>query len=198
MKYKSICIAGIDGTGKSSAVENLRKRIGENKAVVQYMGAKQWESRLGVKYFIEDSFKGPFRPIMWVVSYIYEMYHRYYKYKGTDKIVIFDRYAYEHTIIRDDVGGGMKGKLFSFIYKCAFLWLFPRPVKTFYLVCPLELSLSRKSDIITKEEIANLNRNKKILDNFYKDRRGVVVIDTAKENKEEVVSHIYNEIQFML
>lgn len=198
MNFKSICIAGVDGTGKSSTVKNLCKIIGKEKSVVQYMGARQWESRLGIKYFVEDYYSGPFKPIMWVVSYIYEMYYRYYKHKGEGKIVIFDRYAFEHAVFRSDVENGFKGKLYSFIFKLAFLWFYPKPNKTFYLICPLEVSLSRKSDITTKQEIASLERNKRILDDFYQRRKGVVVIDTTKENEESVISHIMSEIGLLI
>ena len=198
MKYKSVCIVGIDGTGKSSAVKNLQKKIGKGKAVIQYMGAKQWESNLGVKYFVKKNYKGPLKPLIWVVSYIYEMYYRYYKHQSEGKIVIFDRYAYEHALFRDNVERGFKGIIFNFIFKCAFLWFYPNPNKTFYLFCPLDVSLGRKSDITTEEEISNLKRNKLILDNFYKKRKDVILIDTTKINEDQVVTSIMNELKAIL
>lgn len=195
MKYKTICIVGVDGTGKSSTIESVVRTIGEDKACVQYMGAKQWETEVAQKSFVQRKYHFPFSTFMFLYAYIHEMYYRVNKHRKTGKIIVYDRYVYEHVLFREALARSIKEKVFNRILHFAFINCFPKPDKTFYLCCPLEVSLSRKDDMTTPLEIESLKRNKNILDDFYKGKTGVVVIDTSIIKQEDVIKTIIKEIE---
>lgn len=193
MKYRSICIAGVDGTGKSTTIDLIRQQMGEENICVQYMGARKWETKNALKYIGDEaSPKGlKFKlVVMGAYSRIYEMYHRIYKHNGSGKIVVFDRYANEQALFRRAGSKGMYGRVMSFIYSIFLLWLFPKPDITFYLKCSIDASISRKSDINTKEEIEGLKRNKRLLDKYYENRKNVYILDTSKESQQIIAQRI--------
>lgn len=195
MKNKSVCIVGVDGAGKSSTIEKLVKRLGETNSCVQYMGSRQWETQLARNNVEKQIHRFPVRAIMFVYSYIYEMYYRVLKHRKSKKIVIFDRYAYEQVYIREASTRGLRDKLNNFIFRVFLLWFFPRPDITFYLVCPLEVSMKRKTDIITQDDIDSLVRNKECLDRCYLNKKGVYVIDTSVVEQSDVVNIIEKTIK---
>ncbi len=195
MNYRTICIAGVDGTGKSSTIDEVVRRIGKDKAFIQYMGAKLWETEVARNSIERHKYFFPVSTVMFVYAYIYEMFYRINKHKKSGKIIVYDRYVYEHALLRSSVGTGYSGKIINSILSFAFLKCFPKPDITFYLCCPLEVSLSRKTDINTQQELDNLQRSKNILDDYYKGKNSVIVIDTSHTQQNEVVDIIMNTIQ---
>ena len=193
-KFKSISVVGVDGTGKSSTISLLQEKIGKDRSCIQYMGARLWETELILKYREKLPTKNPFIVLVYMYAYIREMYHRYYKYKGDSRIVIFDRYAFEHGLFAEENAKGFKGHLMAAILKFAFVNLYPKPSLTVYLTCPIEVTLQRKSDITTPKEIEAVKRGKEILDRFYTTCPGVVVMDTSIKNQESIVEDIYNNL----
>lgn len=190
MKIKSTCIVGVDGTGKSSTIEQLKERLGEENVVVQYMGARMWETKLAQKYIGTEGRENLFRSIMIVTAFPMEMFHRVYKHRGTNKIVIFDRYVYEQIVVRKAKGGGLFNKIVTSIYSILFNRVMYKPGLTAYLKCPIETSLARKNDIQTREELDNLKRNKCVLDKYYTECKGTIVIDTSETSQNDVVNTI--------
>ncbi len=194
MKYRTICVAGVDGTGKSSTIEGLSEILGKDNSVIQYMGFRMWETEIAKRSIVEHKYKYPFAPFMFLFSLIHEMYYRVHKHRNSGKIVIYDRYVYEHVLFRKRIVKSLTGWISYFILKISFMYLFPKPDITFYLICPLDISFKRKNDINTEKEKEGLRQAKKILDDFYMNRKGVVVIDTSKQNQENVISAIYSKI----
>lgn len=197
MKHKFICVTGVDGTGKSSTIDLLKDIIGEDQVCVQYMGARLWETPVAQKYIgasILPKCNKVKLEVMRIFALIYEMYYRINKHRKSNKIIIFDRYASEQAIFRKANAKGIYGKTSSLFYTFFLYKIFPKPNYTFYLECPIEVSINRKSDINTKEEIAGLKRNKELLDNYYKNRRDVIVVDTSKGSQEEIADKILNII----
>ena len=190
--FKSISIVGVDGTGKSSTISLLQDKIGIDKSCVQYMGARLWETELMQKYTEKLPTKNPFVVVVYMYAYIREMYHRYNKYKGDDRIVIFDRYAFEHGLFLKEDAKGFKGHLMASILQFAFVRLYPRPSLSVYLTCPIEVTLQRKSDIKTHKEIEAVKKGKDILDKYYSTYPGVVVMDTSKKDQESIVEEIFH------
>lgn len=195
MSFKSICIVGVDGTGKSSTINCLAEKLSQDDSCIQYMGARLWETKLFKKYNEKLPTKNPFIVLIHTLAYIREMYHRYYKHKKDKNVVIFDRYAYEHALLREATDSGIKGKVLAFVYRMAFVWLYPKPGITVYLICPVETSLSRKSDISTKEQVDAFKNGKEILDDYYLNQKKVLVIDTSINQQGQVVDLILQDVR---
>ena len=194
MNYKSICIVGVDGAGKSSVIEKIKMRLGEERVSVQYMGSREWETAFAKKYHEIIFSSRAKHPILVILSYIYEMYHRVEKHKGTNKLVVFDRYVDEQVLIRKKQRGGINKKVIVVLYTVFLQWLFHKPDAYFYLTCPVEVSVRRKDDISSEKEIQSLRNNKTMLDNYYMKKENVTVIDTSIYNQEETLNIILRGI----
>ena len=48
-RFVSVCITGVDGTGKSTAVKRLSDYFGNEKSEIQYMGSNQDGRKISVK-----------------------------------------------------------------------------------------------------------------------------------------------------
>lgn len=190
IKYKSICVCGVDGTGKSTIVNLIADMFENETSVVQYMGQKNWETRIA-KFFAEHPLKiiRVVRPIAVIVEY----YYRVYKHNGLKKIVIFDRYVDELTISFIDAEG-WKRRIVAGMYKFFLGNKFYHPTVTFYLTCDIEISLSRKDDIKSTEQIDALKKIKKRLDEYYMNEE-TVVINTGLNSIENTLKIIKNNLQ---
>ncbi len=189
IKYNSICVVGVDGTGKSTIVKMIADMFGNEAAVVQYMGQKNWETGIA-KFFAEHPLKviRIVRPIAIIVEY----YYRVYKHNGSKKIVIFDRYVDEVMIsLRDEVE--LKKRIAARIYKFFLGNRFYHPTITFYLTCDVEISLSRKDDINSYEQIEVLKKMKGKLDEYYKKK--IIVINTGLNSTEDTLKIIKHRLQ---
>lgn len=169
--YNSICIVGVDGTGKSTIVKMITEMFRNETSVVQYMGQKNWETGIA-KAFAEHPRKilRVIRPIAIIVEY----YHRVYKHEGSHKIVIFDRYVDEAMIVLKDETD-WKRKMIAYVYKFFLGNRFYRPTVTFYLTCDIDVSLQRKDDINSEEQVKALIGVKKKLDEYYMNQANVVI-----------------------
>lgn len=187
---KSICILGVDGTGKSTVISKLSNYFGDS-AVVQYMGLKNWETKIA-RFFYSNCSNNSI--ILWLrqLVHILELYHRVYKWKKSDKIVIFDRYAYEQVLQYNKRRVSIKGKIMRTIMSIAYGKFFYKPTYTIYLKCDPDVSIKRKDDITTQEEIENFMKNKKIMDEYYTKQSDVVVLDTTSVSIDDTVGNILN------
>lgn len=201
MKYKSICIAGVDGTGKSSTIDMIVDRLGKENVSIQYMGSRLWETSKAKKYLENEppsGLKKPFWIFMRVYAQIKEMYHRVRKHNNTSKLVVFDRYAYEKAVFDRTFASNTIQWMVAVVDMIFLEWFFPAPDYTFYLTCPLEVSISRKLDINTEEDINGLRINKDSLDNYYKNKKNVLVLDTSINTQEMIVSKILEMVTIKL
>ena len=196
MKIKSICVVGVDGTGKSSIVESLRKTIGDDKTIVQYMGSRQWESPLAIKYLTNGrKGGGVVKNLMTIVAFIYEMYYRVLKHRKESRLVIFDRYVDEKILSFKNKKGGLSHKVILFLYLFFLKWFFHKPRFSFYLTCPLEVSFERKTDIETEYEKQKLKITKEFLDVYYGEKEKTRVIDTSLLSQEETLRIIMETLR---
>ncbi len=190
IKYNSICVVGADGTGKSTIVRLVAEMFGKEVSVVQYMGQKNWETGIA-KFFAEHPLKmiRLVRPIAVIVEY----YYRIYKHNGLKKVVIFDRYVDELIIsLRDEMK--WKRRIVVGIYKLFLGNRFYHPTVTFYLTCDVEISLSRKDDIESDEQVEALKKIKGELDRYYMKEENVV-INTGLNSIENTLKIIRNRLQ---
>ena len=183
MRKKTIAILGVDGSGKSTAINNLSKKYGE-RCTITYMGYTRFEDT-SIEELKGKRFVGPL--------YIYRIYRcfwrRYLNATRTDKVALFDRYVHEIFI-------NASGK-YKYINILLYKYLFPKPKKMVYLYCSVEESLKRKKDIINADAFRNM---KKRFDLFFLKRKGVLCLDTEllseKEITERISQFIDNELDY--
>ena len=180
---KNITIIGVDGTGKSTVIKNLANTL-EDKVAIQYMGFRSYETKRMKKYDKEDETKANLiKKIKMITALHYEMLYRYFKYRFTTKITIFDRYPYEAYI------NNTRGT--RLLYKLLFYTTFPKPKAKYYLYCDVETSLERKADIPDASKFAKM---KKRFDDIYLKDDKVCSIDTKHNNCEEVENIIIEDL----
>lgn len=180
IKYKQIKIAviGVDGTGKTSLLKKIVEKY-PNISYTEYMGFKDINSPRALK--IMENKKIVWFPkiegIKYYFGFYFEMKSRIKKsINSKKKLVVYDRYPWEGY---DNADPGYH-KLIAYIF---FNLLIQKPDIIIYLYCPVEVSLSRKDDILNVDEFNNM-KNK--LDNIYMSKKSVCSIDTSLSNTEKV------------
>lgn len=180
---RNIAIIGVDGSGKSSIINELNSIFSDNSVIV-YMGQKDYETKL-LKKLVNKEKCNIIHKIIKRILMIYEQFKRYYKYRFTKKIVFFDRYVDDSFI-----NSRKSEKIFNnLLYKV----VFPKPKLKIYMYCNTEISFRRKTDIIDKDAFKNM---KKRYDDYYLNNNKVISIctDNTKENDViELLSEKINE-----
>lgn len=165
---KTYCFVGIDGVGKSTAVRETAKFF-EELSSNTYMGNKGGKKNHKI-----------FRKIaLWI-----DLWGRYLKaLLNGREVVLFDRYSWDNYIF--SLG---KKRVINFIL---FRMLFPTPRTIFYLYCPFEISLKRKTDI---EQIDLYKSMKETLDEFFLDTSIAISINTNEKSQGEMMDIICEKI----
>ena len=141
-----ICLVGVDGSGKSTTVYNLEQILIPH-VKIQYMGFKDWELKF-VRNHFENTKDTKIYKLQSIIYVYIEMWYRYIKSRFSRKLVIYDRFVDEAYIN----ASGLSKKIYTILYK----YLFPKPKQYIYLYCDLDTSLSRKDDILDKEQFRNM------------------------------------------
>ncbi|WP_159443113.1 hypothetical protein [Succinivibrio dextrinosolvens] len=195
VNVKSICVVGVDGTGKSTVVRLLHTQFFP-KSIVQYMGQKEWETKLARYIFDENnSIANKFiKKILKPIAVIYDLRHRVYKYKTFNEIIIFDRYADEQILQYEKYGKSIFNRPAEWLYNIFFKTFMYNPTLTVYLQCSIDTSLCRKNDINTDDEINRLKKSKMIMDKYYT-KKSDLIIDTEMNSAEQVANIIYTTFE---
>ncbi len=196
MLLLSVCITGVDGTGKSTVVRRLHDLLGNEKSVVQYMGMKSWETKVGEKYLQREihTYKDK---IAYIYAQIRELRHRVYKHRGDSRLVIFDRYAHEQILQFDKSGLTWKNRPVKLLYQLFLSSFLYKPTLQIYLTCSIETSLARKEDIRGSGAAERLRQNKALLDKYYGEDANVFVIDTSGISEEKTLGMILEKMENM-
>lgn len=182
MKKTTIAILGVDGSGKSTAVELVGNHYASN-CVVSYMGFRRYEDpRIEQLQKKED--RNVFDTLRILLLTYKCFWRRYNNSLKEKKLVVFDRYTHEGFI-------NASGR-FRLLRIVLFKYLFPRPSKIVYLHCSVEESLRRKDDIKNREVFVAM---KKRFDDYFLHRKGVLCLDTGALSKKEIANHIINFIE---
>lgn len=181
MSNRSICILGVDGSGKSTTTLELNKILG-NKSIIQYMGFKEYELHFVKKHFLKNK-SSNFYNLKSIVYMYFEMWKRYFKNRFSNNLIIYDRFPWEAVINNKGIA--------KFLYFIEFKILFPRPKKLYYLHCLLETSLSRKDDIPDKNKFLIMKNN---FDKAYLNKKKIKAFSTDEKTTEEIVQCIIDDI----
>lgn len=178
---KTIAIIGVDGTGKSTLICQLQKRLGA-KAIIKYMGSVRFEDKRISK--IKEKKALSYLDIIKIQLLTYRCFWNRYKDAVNDnKLVLFDRYVDERFI--NSIG------IYKVIATILYKYLFPRPTHIIYLYCSAETSFKRKNDIPDKSVfIAMKNR----FDHYYQNKKDCFVLNSDLYNEEELTDLSYNHI----
>jgi thymidylate kinase len=179
----NICIMGIDGTGKTSITCQLKKLLG---AEIQYMGYKN-NITLSARNRFETgrhiSVKGPLSKTINFVIWLIEMWYRVIRHWPDEKIVIYDRYAWDRYIFHQGFA-----RVVSIIF---FKLLYPRPKYVFYLYCPIDISIARKGDIKNIEEFIRLKAK---YDKEFLKSKSVIAVNTQESTLDSALSAIIKSL----
>lgn len=174
-KRKTIAILGVDGSGKSTAVENLSKIYGDACSIT-YMGFTRFEDpridRLNNKRFGY--------PRILILVYLC-FWKRYLRALQSGEFAIFDRYVHEVFI------NMKRGWWYNEVSRVLYKYLFPMPQKIVYLFCDAELSLKRKSDIKNPEVFMAM---KKRFDDYFLNKKNVLCLDSGVLSPSEITEKI--------
>ena len=174
---RSIALIGVDGSGKSTTIKELKKTLGEG-CFVQYMGFREMETKWGKEWYASGKkFKIKIIPFLGVYL---EMWYRYLKYRFYNgRIVLYDRFPWEAF----DNGTGKYKAIYFLLFKV----LFPRPYKVIYLHCSTETSLKRKNDITNVELFKSMKLR---FDSKYKNDKKIMSFNTDVMETSDIVDQI--------
>jgi len=184
-----VVFVGVDGSGKSSTIMELKKKIRCLKIAIEYMGWKNFKiSLIAIYENITKSKKNPylnnncklkkFGFFSLAIFYI-ELYIRYFiQLISNNNVIIFDRFFYDRLIRAKS----------NFLYRL-FYCLTPRVDLVFYLTAPSEILYQRKLEIsiLNIKQMQNAFERKKNDLNY-------IIINTDKYSQEEVVKIVTENI----
>lgn len=173
----TICFVGIDGSGKSTTVENLQKIL-PNFIHLQYMGFKDYQTN-SCKKITAIKNKNAIQKILEILYIYFDMVYRYVSVRFKTGIVVYDRYVWEAYY--NNV------KIRKVIYFILYKILFPKPKLIIYLHCPSKISLQRKNDI---EDVELFMKMKKKTDEIYLNMNKVIDFNSYELTQEEILEKV--------
>ena len=170
-----VSFMGVDGSGKSTLIELLRKKLKNKFRKIKYIHLRPYLILLDKSTVQANPHKSKktwpillnfFRILYWLIIY------RFFFYlfaNNSKQLIIFDRYA--HDLMIDPIR--YKFKLPNRITKFI-LNLFPNPTLWIVLNAPLKVLEKRKKELPTKE----LKKQIRSYLNFAKQRKNSIVVNT--------------------
>lgn len=183
LERRNVAVIGVDGSGKSTTIEELHNILG-SESIIVYMGLKNFK----FKYCKDnESFQGlnGIQKLKYYTLLYIDFLCRYFKYRYTSKIVIFDRYIYD--TLANDKKPRLKKILDDIFYKV----LYPKPKLIYYLHCDVETSLKRKNDI---NDVERFNKYKNNYDRVVKKNKKIKEISSNRYNNDQIIQIIAKDL----
>ena len=170
-----VSFMGVDGSGKSTLIELLRKKLKNKFRKIKYIHLRPYLILLDKSTVQANPHKSKktwpillnfFRILYWLIIY------RFFFYlfgNNSNQLIIFDRYAHDLMIDPIRYKFNLPINITKFI-----LNLFPNPNLWIVLSAPIKVLEKRKKELPTKE----LKKQIRIYLNFAKQRKNSIVINT--------------------
>jgi len=170
-----VSFMGVDGSGKSTLIELLRKKLKNKFRKIKYIHLRPYLILLDKSTVQANPHKSKktwpillnfFRILYWLIIY------RFFFYlfgNNSNQLIIFDRYAHDLMIDPIRYKFNLPFKIAKFI-----LDLFPNPNLWIVVNAPIKVLEKRKKELPTKE----LKRQIRTYLNFAKQRKNSIVVNT--------------------
>ena len=170
-----VSFMGVDGSGKSTLIELLRKKLKNKFRKIKYIHLRPYLILLDKSTVQANPHKSKktwpillnfFRILYWLIIY------RFFFYlfgNNSNQLIIFDRYAHDLMIDSIRYKFNLPIDIAKFI-----LDLFPNPNLWIVVNAPIKVLEKRKKELPTKE----LKRQIRTYLNFAKQRKNSIVVNT--------------------
>ena len=184
-----VSFMGVDGSGKSTLIELLRKKLKNKFRKIKYIHLRPYLILLDKSTVQTNPHKSKktwpillnfFRILYWLIIY------RFFFYlfgNNSNQLIIFDRYAHDLMIDPIRYKFNLPINIAKFI-----LDLFPNPNLWIVVNAPIKVLEKRKKELPTKE----LKRQIRTYLNFAKQRKNLIIINTNRSVKDSLSRIIKN------
>ena len=170
-----VSFMGVDGSGKSTLIELLRKKLKNKFRKIKYIHLRPYLILLDKSTVQANPHKSKktwpillnfFRILYWLIVYRF-FFHLFAN--NSKQLIIFDRYAHDLMIDPIRYKFNLPINITKFI-----LDLFPKPNLWIVLNAPIKVLEKRKKELSTKE----LKKQIRSYLNFAKQRKNSIVVNT--------------------
>lgn len=177
-----IAFMGVDGSGKSTLIKKLNKRLKKRYKKIKYLHLRPYffltDTRTVNKNPHSQKFRSKLVSIFIIFNWLF-VYHIFFliNLKLKNHLIIFDRYAHDLLIDKARYRLNLSKKFTKYI-----LSLFPEPNLWLFLEAPLKLVEKRKKELPTKE----LKRQMKEYSSFSKKKTNSLTVNTSYKIEKNI------------
>jgi thymidylate kinase len=178
-----IAFMGVDGSGKSTLIKELNKKLNKNYKKVKNLHLRPYLFLTDRRTVISNphSQKTPKSKIISFLQILIWLFiYRFFFLINLNKknqLIIFDRYAHDLLFDKTRYRFNLSNKLTQCI-----LNFFPKPDLWIILKAPINLIEKRKKELKTKE----LKRQMKMYIKFSKKKKNIILLDTSSSIKKNI------------
>jgi thymidylate kinase len=179
-----ISFMGVDGTGKTSLIKLLNKKLKKKYKKIKYIHLRPYlflfdktvtNKNPHKKIIMKSKFESLVIILLWLIIY---KFFFLIKIKKKNQLIIFDRYAHDLLIDKTRYSFNLSNKLTEKI-----LSFFPKPNLWIILKAQIKTIEKRKKELSTKE----LNRQMREYLSFSKKEINTIVLNTNNSIKKTIL-----------